>query len=166
MAERRALAAMSDVASCCLGPRPGAGLERLRRRLIDKDDWIFDEETFADAVRSVGDEFVDGVLAGPVRRVDDGGPRHLRLRLALDRPPSSPRCSPDPDPHVRSAYVRMGPQAWHEVSVLKFVHQYFILDRPDLAMFQRGQDRTIEPLVIGFDHWLSDRPTPPGRRGG
>ena len=37
------------------------------------------------------------------------------------------------------------------------MHQYFILDRPDLAMFQRGQTRTIEALVIGFDDWLSDR---------
>jgi dGTPase len=37
------------------------------------------------------------------------------------------------------------------------VHQYFILDRPDLAMFQRGQARTIEALVTGFDDWLSDR---------
>lgn len=51
----------------------------------------------------------------------------------------------------------MSPQAWHEVSVLKFVHTYFILDRPDLAMFQRGQEQTISHLVTGFDHWLSDR---------
>jgi dGTPase len=43
------------------------------------------------------------------------------------------------------------------VSVLKFVHSYFILDRPDLAMFQRGQAQTIEHLVVGFDAWLSDR---------
>jgi dGTPase len=61
------------------------------------------------------------------------------------------------DPPVRSAYVTLSPESWHEVSVLKFLHQYFILDRPDLAMFQRGQTRTIEALVIGFDDWLSDR---------
>ena len=41
--------------------------------------------------------------------------------------------------------------------MLKFVNQYFILDRPDLAMFQRGQEQTIEQLVVGFDDWLSDR---------
>jgi dGTPase len=51
----------------------------------------------------------------------------------------------------------MSRQAWHEVSVLKFVNQYFILERPDLAMFQRGQEKIIEQLVIGFDDWLSDR---------
>ena len=41
--------------------------------------------------------------------------------------------------------------------MLKFVHAYFILDRPDLAMFQRGQAETLTQLVTGFDGWLSDR---------
>ena len=44
---------------------PGAGLERLRRRLRSRDAWMFDEATFAAAVATVGDEFVDGVLAVP-----------------------------------------------------------------------------------------------------
>jgi len=51
--------------------------------------------------------------------------------------------SPNPQPAIRSGYVSMQAQAWHEVSVLKFVNQYFILDRPDLAMFQRGQEETV-----------------------
>ena len=63
----------------------------------------------------------------------------------------------DPDPPVRSAYVSLSSQAWHEVSVLKFVHSYFILDRPDLAMFQRGQAETLTRLVTGFEAWLTDR---------
>ena len=41
--------------------------------------------------------------------------------------------------------------------MLKFVNQYFILDRPDLAMLQRGQDQTVEHLVLAFEEWLSDR---------
>ena len=45
--------------------QPGAGLERLRRRLSDRDEWIFDEDIFANAVGTVGEEFVDGVLATP-----------------------------------------------------------------------------------------------------
>src|SRR3954447_7398293 len=45
--------------------RPGAGLERLRRHLKSRDGWIFEEEVFATAVRTVGEEFVDGVLATP-----------------------------------------------------------------------------------------------------
>jgi dGTPase len=51
----------------------------------------------------------------------------------------------------------MSSPAWHEVQVLKFVNQYFILDRPDLAMFQRGQEQVLEQLVVGLDRWLSDR---------
>ncbi len=139
-----------------LGRSPGAGLERLRRRLLAKDDWMFDEETFADAVLTVGDEFVDGVLAVPYdgsmtsdRAISAFSSRwiaHLITSVNLD-----------PDPGVRSSFVVLSSDAWHEVSVLKFVHQYFILDRPDLAMFQRGQAQTLEHLVISFDAWLSDR---------
>ena len=64
---------------------------------------------------------------------------------------------PNPDPAVRSGYVGPSPAAWHQVSVLKFVNQYFILERPDLAMLQRGQEQTIEQLVVAFDNWLADR---------
>jgi dGTPase len=136
--------------------QPGAGLERLRRRLKRRDGWIFDEDIFATAVQAVGEEFVDGVLATPY----DGS-------MAADRAISGftsrwidhliSSVSPNPHPAVRSGYVSMDARAWHEVSVLKFVNQYFILDRPDLAMFQRGQEQTVEHLVLSLDDWLSDR---------
>ena len=89
-----------------------------------------------------GSMMADRAISGFVSRWID----HFITSVVLQR-----------DPPVRSAYVTLAPEPWHEVSVLKFVHQYFILDRPDLAMFQRGQTRTIEALVIGFDDWLSDR---------
>jgi dGTPase len=156
MADRAGFAARDGRELAGLGQTPGAGLERLRRRLAGKDDWIFTEEHFADAVRTVGEEFVDGVLAVPY----DGS-------MAADRAISGftarwidhliSSVVIDPDPPIRSAHVSLSPDAWHEVSVLKFVHQYFILDRPDLAMFQRGQAGTLERLVTGFDSWLSDR---------
>jgi dGTPase len=155
LTDRREMAALDERELAAADRRPGAGLERLRRRLQSRDAWAFDEDTFAAAVGSVGDEFVDGVLAFPY----DGS-------MAADRAISGfvsrwiehliTSVTPDPDPHVRSGYVRMSDRAWHEVSVLKFVNSYFILDRPDLAMFQRGQERTITHLVTGFDHWLSD----------
>ena len=136
--------------------QPGAGLERLRRRLKRRDGWIFDEDIFATAVQTVGEEFVDGVLATPY----DGS-------MAADRAISGftsrwidhliSSVSPNPHPAVRSGYVSMDSPAWHEVSVLKFVNQYFILDRPDLAMLQRGQEQTVEHLVLAFEDWLADR---------
>ena len=51
----------------------------------------------------------------------------------------------------------MSSQAWHEVSVSESCTSYFILDRPDWAMFQRGQEQMLEELVTAFDRWLSDR---------
>ncbi|HEX5906847.1 MAG TPA: dNTP triphosphohydrolase [Propionibacteriaceae bacterium] len=136
--------------------RPGAGLERLRRRLQSRDSWIFDEEIFATAVRTVGDEFVDGVLATPY----DGSMAADRAISGftsrwIDHLISSVQLNAQPA--VRAGFVSMYAQAWHEVSVLKFVNQYFILDRPDLAMLQRGQEQTIEHLVLALDDWLSDR---------
>jgi dGTPase len=136
--------------------QPGAGLERLRRRLRSRDGWIFDEDIFATAVRTVGEEFVDGVLATPYdgSMAADGAIAGFTSRW-IDHLISS--VSPNPHPAVRSGYVSMDSPAWHEVSVLKFVNQYFILDRPDLAMFQRGQEQTVEHLVLAFEDWLSDR---------
>ena len=61
--------------------QPGAGLERLRRRLGDSEEWIFDEGIFATAVRTVGEEFVDGVLATPYdgsMAADRASPRSRR----------------------------------------------------------------------------------------
>lgn len=155
-AERPRFASLPEDDLVRQGRTPGAGLERLRRRLRGKDGWFFDEEAFGDAVLLVGDEFVDGVLAEPYdgsmtadRAITGFTSRwidHLIGSVALT-----------PDPHVRSSYVSLTTDAWHEVSILKFVHQYFILDRPDLAMFQRGQAEIISQLVSGFDHWLSDR---------
>ena len=153
---RAAFADLDDSDLVRAGRQPGAGLERLRRRLKRRDGWIFDEDIFATAVRTVGEEFVDGVLATPY----DGS-------MAADRAISGftsrwidhliSSVSPKPDPAIRSGYVSMDSPAWHEVSVLKFVNQYFILDRPDLAMLQRGQEQTVEHLVLAFEDWLSDR---------
>jgi dGTPase len=154
--DRTALAAMDLRALAAAGRQPGAGLERLRRRLQGRESWVFDEQTFVDAVTTVGEEFVDGVLATPY----DGsmaGDRAVSGFVARWIEHLIGSVTVDPDPPVRSGYVRMSAQAWHEVSVLKFVNTYFILDRPDLAMFQRGQERTITHLVKGFDDWLSDR---------
>jgi dGTPase len=154
--DRRRFADLTEPRLAKLGRTPGAGLERLRRRLLSKDSWIFDEETFADAVLTVGDEFVDGVLAVPY----DGSMAADRAISAFSARWISHLISSvrvDSDPGVRASYVLLTSEAWHEVSVLKFVHQYFILERPDLAMFQRGQAHTVDHLVAGFDAWLSDR---------
>jgi dGTPase len=59
-------------------------------------------------------------------------------------------------PPVRAGHVLLDRQSWHEVTVLKFVHQRFVLDRPDLALFQRGQARLLVELVSALESWLGD----------
>ncbi len=134
---------------------PGAGLECLRRRLSRRDDWIFHEDAFLDAVLRVGSEFVEGVLAIPY----DGS-------MAADRSLSGftsawiddlvDSVHLVDDPPVRGSSVTLSQDAWHRVQVLKFIHQHFVLHRPDLALMQRGQASVIRQVVEAFDEWLSD----------
>ncbi|MBM9466194.1 deoxyguanosinetriphosphate triphosphohydrolase family protein [Nakamurella leprariae] len=141
--------------------RPGAALELLRRRLRSKDDWIFDDDAFEVAVGRVGTDLVDGLLAVPF----DGS-------LAAERAIGSftgswiahlqESVTVQADPPVRSAFVGLDRQAWHEVAVLKFVHQRFVLDRPDLAMYQRGQRQILQRLTGELHEWLTD-PVDAGR---
>ncbi|WP_392507578.1 deoxyguanosinetriphosphate triphosphohydrolase family protein [Naumannella halotolerans] len=135
---------------------PGIGLESLRRRLADRDGWIFDDETFRQAVLEVEQGFVDTVLAYPF----DGSMAAERVLSGftttwIDDLISAVRLLPDPP--VRASAITLEPVGWHQVQILKFVHQQFVLHRPDLAMQQRGQASVIATLVRAFDDWLSDR---------
>lgn len=140
---------------------PGHSIELLRRRLHAKDSWIVDDEAFAVAVGRVGADLVDGLLAVPF----DGSIAAERAvgyftSTWISHLQESTIVLADPPP--RSGHVALGRQAWHEVAVLKFVHQRFVLDRPDLAMFQRGQAQLLTSLVAGLDAWLAD-PADAGR---
>ena len=91
------------------GRQPGAGLERLRRQLRRRDDWIFDEDIFATAVRT-GRRGVRRRGAGhAVRRIDGRRSGHLGVHLAVDRPADQFRQS-EPDPagplRLRLAWIR------------------------------------------------------------
>lgn len=140
---------------------PGNSLELLRRRLHAKDSWMVDDEAFAVAVGRVGTDLVDGLLAVPF----DSSLAAERLvgeftRSWIAHLQDSVVVSSDPPP--RAGHVSLDRQAWHEVAVLKFVHQRFVLDRPDLAMFQRGQGQVMAELVGDLDSWLAD-PVDAGR---
>ena len=153
--DRRRLAAQ-DAPDLARDERaPGHPLELLRRRLAAKDGWMFDDEAFGVAVGRVAGDLVDGLLAVPfdssiaaehaVGLFTSSWIAHLEASTVVY-----------PDPPVRAGHVGLERQAWHEVAVLKFVHQRFVLDRPDLAMFQRGQAQLLSTLVGGLDGWLSD----------
>lgn len=135
--------------------QPGRSLELLWRRLEDKDPWIADPDAFAAAVARVTDEVVDGLLSMPF----DGSlaaERALTLFTAAWITHLESSVTVLADPGVRAGHVSLEVAAWHEVAVLKFLHQRFILDRPDLAIYQRGQASVIERVVTALADWLED----------
>ena len=134
---------------------PGYSLELTWRRAQEKDAWIADGDAFREAVTRVQEGLVDGLLSVPY----DGGIATDHAVAAftrhwINRLKASVRV--EEHPNVRSGYVGLAPAAWHDVVVLKFVHSRFVLDRPDLAIYQRGRVRVIEALVDGFSAWLAD----------
>lgn len=134
---------------------PGADLERLRRRLRDKDGWAYDDDAFAAAVTRVREDLVDGLLAVPF----DGsmaGERAVAEFSARWTSRLAGGVIVDPDPPVRSAHIALATAQWHEVAVLKFVHQQFVLRRADLASHQRGQATVLTALVGALHDWLDE----------
>jgi dGTPase len=134
---------------------PGHSLELAWRRTHEKDRWIAHEDAFREAVIRVQDGLVEGLLAIPF---DAGVAAERRVaaftRFWIDRLKAS--IAVERNPNVRSGHVRLTQDAWHDVVVLKFVHNRFVLDRPDLTIYQRGQARVLESLVDGFHDWLND----------
>ena len=135
--------------------RPGGALERLRRDLRRKDSWISDDDAFAAAVEHVRHELVDGLLVAPF-----DGSLNAEQTVTLFSARWTRRLidaiEVRPDPPVRSGHVLLAPVQWHEVQVLKFVHRHFVLERPDLALHQRGQARLLGTLVEALHAWLLD----------
>jgi dGTPase len=149
------LSGLSDAALEAQARRPGRAIERLRRRLHRRDAWISDGDAFAAAVEHVRRELVDGLLAAPfdgsieaeqgVAQFSAQWTRRLVDAIRVVEQPS-----------VRSGHVLLAPAQWHEVQVLKFVHNRFVLERPDLALHQRGQARLLGTLVEALLAWLID----------
>ncbi|WP_105565199.1 deoxyguanosinetriphosphate triphosphohydrolase family protein [Microbacterium halophytorum] len=150
-----ALRALDERELAAAARTPGHSLELLWRELLRKDSWIADPDAFAEAVAKVRAEVIDGLIAEPfdgslasertLARFTTAWIARLQSSVEVHRAPN-----------IRSGHVSLSRQAWHEVAVLKFLHQRFILERPDLAVYQRGQASVLERLVDGFSAWLDD----------
>ncbi|WP_120004837.1 dGTP triphosphohydrolase [Nesterenkonia muleiensis] len=154
-AERRQLAEMDQATLVRTERAPGRSLELLWRRLYAKDAWIADQDAFTQAVDRVSEDVVEGLL-----RVPFDGSRQAERSLATFTATWIGHLQNSVEvhaaPHVRSGHVNLNQAAWHEVAVLKFLHERFILDRSDLTVYQRGQAKLLERLVLGFSAWLDD----------
>jgi dGTPase len=150
------LARTADAELAAQSRLPGRSLESMRRRLHAKDSWVFDADAFTEAVDLVRAELVDGLLAVPfdgsveaeqsVARFSTRWTTRLADGVGVSAAPTT-----------RSGHVVLAAQQWHEVQVLKFVHRRFVLQRPDLALHQRGQARLLTTLVEELESWLLDR---------
>ncbi len=158
MAWQRDSAALRDLPAQALATehrRPGRSVEQLRRDLRRKDGWISDDEAFAEAVEHVRHELVDGLLAVAFDGSIEAEQSVARFsaywtRRLIDA------VEVRPDPPVRSGHVLLAPAQWHEVQVLKLVHHRFVLERPDLALHQRGRASLLTTLVEALHAWLAD----------
>jgi dGTPase len=134
---------------------PGRAIESLRRQLYRKDSWIADDDAFAAAVEVVRAELVDGLLAAPF-----DGSLEAEAQVAAFSATWTQRLVESIEvveqPAVRSGHVALSRAQWHEVQVLKFVQNRFVLARPDLALHQRGQGRLLASLVESLVAWLTD----------
>jgi dGTPase len=135
--------------------RAGGAIESLRRQLHRKDAWMADDEAFAGAIELVRAELVDGLLARPF-----DGSLEAEAQVAAFSATWTRRLVESIEltgqPAVRSGHVQLSPAQWHEVQILKFVQNRFVLARPDLALHQRGQARLLADLVDALLSWLSD----------
>ncbi len=134
---------------------PGSAIESLRRQLHRKDSWMADDDAFAAAVEQVRAELVDGLLAAPF-----DGSLEAEAQVAAFAANWTRRLVESLEvveqPAVRSGHVQLAAAQWHEVQVLKFVQNRFVLARPDLALHQRGQARLLASLVEALLAWLTD----------
>jgi dGTPase len=135
--------------------RPGGAIESLRRQLHRKDSWMANDDAFAAAVEKVRAELVDGLLAEPFDGSLEAEARVAAFsatwtRLLVDA------IEVVEQPAVRSGHIALAPAQWHEVQILKFVQNRFVLARPDLALHQRGQARLLASLVEALLGWLTD----------
>ncbi|WP_227589864.1 deoxyguanosinetriphosphate triphosphohydrolase family protein [Demequina pelophila] len=134
---------------------PGHGLEILQRKLVGKDAWIANDDAFGESVARVADEVVEGLLAIPY----DGSlaaDRSLTVFMARWIARLQHSVQVVRHPHIRSGHISLETAAWHDVQILKFLQERFVLHRPDLAVYQRGQASVIERLVESLDAWLED----------
>ncbi|MER7113698.1 deoxyguanosinetriphosphate triphosphohydrolase family protein [Saccharomonospora azurea] len=156
LTRRAELAALPEAELAETHRRPGRSLERLRRHLQAKDSWITHADAFAEAVTRVRQQLVDGLLGIPFDGSVEAEQATSRFSASWTaRLVAGVVVTPSPSP--RTGHVTLGPAQWHEVQVLKFVHKRFVLQRPDLALHQRGQASLIVTLVDALDAWLTDR---------
>lgn len=54
-------------------------------------------------------------------------------------------------------HVGLDREAWHEVQILKEITKSYVIQRPDIALLQRGQQFVLEELVRMLNRWAESK---------
>jgi len=58
------------------------------------------------------------------------------------------------EPYPDAPYVRLNPQSWHEIQVLKVITRHYLISSPRMGIIQRAQTQSIRALVKGTIAWM------------
>lgn len=57
-------------------------------------------------------------------------------------------------PWADGPFIQLGKPEWHHMQVLKHIGRHFVIERHDLALLQRGQQRILHTLVDMLYEWV------------
>ena len=55
----------------------------------------------------------------------------------------------------KGPHIGLERAAWHEVQILKEITKSYVIQRPDIALLQRGQQHVLEQLVGMLARWVN-----------
>lgn len=132
----------------------GASLNALAGRLSRSYPERFDHEQFIMAVRAVlGDistNFAEYFDATPdalanVTKFVSRKIGELTKEIKINSAPSGER-----------AAVYVPDEQWHQIQVLKHLTSVQVIGRPDMAVFQRAQQKVLTELLVALKAWSED----------
>ncbi|CUR62097.1 putative deoxyguanosinetriphosphate triphosphohydrolase [metagenome] len=145
------------------GPLVENPFERLRAKLAKDYAVRFDAEAFEDAVTRVGAHLLQLQSESVGTRRATANTRRFVSQLITDFVGA---VQVEEEPSWDRPPLRLEIQHWHQVQLLKEITQQFVIQRPDLAVIQRGQQALLGGLLDDLVEWCKDakdRSRLPGR---
>ncbi|MBD3948154.1 deoxyguanosinetriphosphate triphosphohydrolase family protein [Nocardioides ganghwensis] len=135
------------------GPLVENPFERLRAKLAKEYAVRFDAEAFEDAVTSVGAHLLQLQSESVGTRRATANTRRFVSQLITDFVGA---VQVQDQPTWDQPPLMLENQHWHQVQLLKEITQQFVIQRPDLAVIQRGQQALLRGLLDDLVTWCED----------
>lgn len=127
-------------------------LGKLQARLDLDYSGYFDKELFEDAVTRVKDELFSHFSPHYEGDLDKIGRARSAGSNLIGRYINTVKIS-DEVAWNNGPFVALEQEEWHEVQILKEITKNFVIQRPDIALLQRGQQRILRELVTYLFEW-------------